>query len=115
MNVMMRATDYLPEQPGDSDGRIHGLLLVLAVPAVTKFVTDRVLSIQTEMLTTATKEAADPSLVAIAAFPEVAEKAFSEGPRCSSPRVPRRSPVWIVRQGGHDTHQSAHFGSEQLE
>ena len=26
----------------------------------------------------ATKEAADPSLVAIAAFPEVAEKAFSE-------------------------------------
>ena len=39
-----------------------------------------------ETWTTATKEAADPSLVAIAAFPEVAEKAFSEEPRCSSPR-----------------------------
>ena len=33
--------------PGKADSRIYGLLLALTVPAVTKFVTERVLSIRT--------------------------------------------------------------------
>ena len=72
--------------PGKADSRIHGLLLALTVPAVTKFVTERVLSIRTRNVDDGNQRSSDPSLVAIAAFPEVAEKAFSEEPRCSSPR-----------------------------
>ena len=50
MNVMNKSHCAICthlNSPGKADSRIHGLLLALTVPAVTKFVTERVLSIRT--------------------------------------------------------------------
>ena len=116
MNVMNKSHCAICphlNSPGKADSRIHGLLLALTVPAVTKFVTERVLSIRTRNVDDGNQRSSGSFPRGHCGLSGGRRKGVSQRSLAAALLgVPSRSPVWIVRQGGHDTHTICPFSAQ---